>query len=397
MTDPLGQSQVLPYLTGLREAGYAISLISFEKPDRYEKHRKIIEDLCSKAGIEWHPMTYRNSLPIISSLLNIRAMQRKAAAIHQKKEVHLLHCRSYLPMFAGTALKKKFGIPLLFDIRGFWPDERVDGGLWDLSHPLWKRVYAYFKRKEKSFYESADRVITLTQSAADEIHSWPLRNNPVPIDVIPCCADLDLFNYETIDPDERRALLRSLDLSEDDFIITYLGSLGTFYAIEDMLAYFRALKSETANAKFLIITASPQEIVWDAVDKMGMDRAAIRVTQAPRKDVPLHLSLGRYSLVFYRENYSRKACSPTKLGELMGLGIPVVCSPNVGDTTQIVRDAACGISLPSLTESSYESAVSDMKAFLPKDKAAIRKEAWHYFDLQDGIAKYCKVYQKLVG
>ena len=34
MTDPLGQSQVLPYLVGLSEKGYKFTILSFEKKER---------------------------------------------------------------------------------------------------------------------------------------------------------------------------------------------------------------------------------------------------------------------------------------------------------------------------------------------------------------------------
>ena len=37
MTDPLGQSQVLPYILGLNKKGYQFTLVSFEKPERLEK------------------------------------------------------------------------------------------------------------------------------------------------------------------------------------------------------------------------------------------------------------------------------------------------------------------------------------------------------------------------
>ena len=36
-------------------------------------------------------------------------------------------------------------------MRGFWPDERVEGGLWNLQNPLYKLVYNYFKKKKETF------------------------------------------------------------------------------------------------------------------------------------------------------------------------------------------------------------------------------------------------------
>ncbi len=53
MTDPLGQSQVLPYLVGLSKKGFQFSLLSFEKPDRFEKDKNFIYQICSENNIDW--------------------------------------------------------------------------------------------------------------------------------------------------------------------------------------------------------------------------------------------------------------------------------------------------------------------------------------------------------
>ncbi|MEI2824421.1 MAG: hypothetical protein V9F02_13485 [Chitinophagaceae bacterium] len=55
MTDPLGQSQVLPYLCKLAAEGFEFTLLSFEKKDRYEKSRSVIEAICKKNNIRWVP------------------------------------------------------------------------------------------------------------------------------------------------------------------------------------------------------------------------------------------------------------------------------------------------------------------------------------------------------
>ena len=45
MTDPLGQSQVLPYISGLNKYGINFHLISFEKPARFKKIEQTLKDL----------------------------------------------------------------------------------------------------------------------------------------------------------------------------------------------------------------------------------------------------------------------------------------------------------------------------------------------------------------
>ena len=43
MTDPLGQSQVLPYIIGLQQKGIAFTLISFEKIERFKEEGAAIK------------------------------------------------------------------------------------------------------------------------------------------------------------------------------------------------------------------------------------------------------------------------------------------------------------------------------------------------------------------
>ena len=89
MTEPLGQSQVLPYLIYLSEhGGYSFTLLSFEKPDKYLKYKSVIESICNKNGIEWIPLVYTKEPPIISTIYDIIKLRRKAEEIRQDVQNH---------------------------------------------------------------------------------------------------------------------------------------------------------------------------------------------------------------------------------------------------------------------------------------------------------------------
>jgi len=163
MCDPLGGSQVLPYLFGLAKRGHRITLVSFEKPDRSEAEREEVRRACLGAGIDWHPLPYHKRPPLLSSMHDVRQMQRLAAELLRQERFDLVHCRSYLPALVGLKMKRRFSVPFLFDMRGFWADERVDGRIWNLSNPLFRAVFAYFKRREAEFLAEADQVISLTE------------------------------------------------------------------------------------------------------------------------------------------------------------------------------------------------------------------------------------------
>src|SRR5579863_8883394 len=83
MTDPLGQSQVIPYIEGLSKEGYAFILISFEKPHLLKKFSPEISARLTQAGVEWIPLPYTKKPPVLSTLWDIYRMKRKSVELHR--------------------------------------------------------------------------------------------------------------------------------------------------------------------------------------------------------------------------------------------------------------------------------------------------------------------------
>ena len=69
MTDPLGQSQVIPYLKGLTEKGNEFTILSFEKTNNYLLNKNIISKLLHDAKIRWSPKKYTSYPPVFSTLI----------------------------------------------------------------------------------------------------------------------------------------------------------------------------------------------------------------------------------------------------------------------------------------------------------------------------------------
>lgn len=396
MTDPLGQSQVLPYLTGLAAAGYRITLISCEKPDRFAKHRPLIKSLTSAAGIDWHPLPYTKSPPVLSTLADVRRMRKAAVRLHKQKRFGLVHCRSYVGSLVGLYLKEKHKVPYLFDMRGFWPDEKVDAGAWNLKNPLYKAVYGYFKQKEKAFVQQADHIISLTHRGVEEMKSWKhVQPRPGSVTVIPCCVDTALFDRTAVTEAERQAMKTELKIREGDAVISYLGSIGTWYMLNEMLDFFSVFKTKVPDARLLFITQDEHERIRSVAAEKGLSPADVLIRGAARKEVPVLLSLCRYSVFFIRPTYSKAASSPTKQGELMAMGMPVICNTGVGDTDGIVNGCQSGVLVNGFAAGAYEAAVDALltTSFQPQ---AIRQHAIEYFSLQKGVDKYKEVYRRIV-
>lgn len=394
MTDPLGQSQVLPYLKGLVQKGYAISLISFEKPERYEQLRQQIQTECEEHTIAWYPSVYTKTPPLLSTIKDVRKMRKTALKLHQREPFDIVHCRSYIAALVGLKMKRKFNTKFVFDMRGFWADERVEGGIWNRKQLIFKAAYKFFKKKELQFFKTADHVVSLTESGKNEILSWKSLANKAPnISVIPCCVDDELFNPESINPHRKRKLKAALGIKDENQVMGYVGSIGTWYMLDEMLDFFKVQYEKNSNLKLLFVTGeSPQHILEKAVER-NIPREALIITSTSHKYVPLHISLFDCSIFFIRPTFSKKASSPTKQGELMAMGVPVICNSGVGDTDAIINKYNAGKVLQNLTDEEYKKIDLDQ---LNTDSKAIRNGSIDYFGLSKGVEKYAWIYQTVM-
>jgi glycosyltransferase involved in cell wall biosynthesis len=397
MTDPLGQSQVIPYLQGLSNAGYKIFLISCEKKQVYLQNKNYIQQLLDKSNISWTPLNYTKRPPVISTLLDILKMRRATKKIHRKEGIDMVHTRAGVPALIGLWMKKTMGVKFLNDIREFYADSRVEGGMWNTKMPLYKMVYNFFTKKESEAVTQSDGIVCLTNAAEKIIKTWPQYNVSVPLRVIPCSADLGLFDPSKIDASEQEILRTELALSERDFVVSYLGSIGGWYLTAEMLQFCKLLSDNIPAAKFLFISPHRHDEIKAQALKFKIPPEKIRVKKASRIQVPALLSLSNYSIFFIKPCYSKQSSSPTKHGEIMAMGIPVITNSGVGDVAAIVQTTKSGIVIDEFTDAGMKNAVSEIMNNPDYNAAAIRKAATEFYSLEKAIEKYCSIYKAILG
>lgn len=394
MTDPLGQSQVIPYLIGLSKY-YHIHILSFEKKDRFTQESSHLESLFSKNNITWHPLFYTKNPPILSTIWDVFRMRKAAAALYKNMDCHLVHCRSYVASLAGLVLKKKYNAKFLFDMRGFWADERVEGGIWDASSALYRQIYKYFKQKEIEFIQNADHIISLTQSGKQEIINWNIpKLDSNKITIIPCCTDLSHFDKYKANKESIDQLKNKLNIGQDDYILTYSGSLGTWYLIDEMLLFYKQLSSAIPNSKFLIITNDNKIKIQENARKHEIDTTKLIVRSASRNEMPNLLALSNSSVFFIKPTYSKTASSPTKLAELLAMEIPVICNA-IGDIS--IYSTPLVITVKDFSTPEFKQAVRKLSTLTSEDKRSARVFCNKEFGLSEGIKRYLEVYNKLLN
>jgi len=392
LTDALGQSQIIPYLIGL-SAQHEITIVSFEKKKHFSSRAKKVFEVLTPS-ITWIPKLYTKYPPVISTIIDLFRLKSVCNYLLIKHPFHVVHCRSYLTSLIGLYLKKRYRLKFIFDMRGFWIEERVEGGLWNLNNPVHFAVHRYFKWKEKRFLLNADNIVVLTKKAKNIlINEYAVRDHL--ITVIPCCVDIDLFDHTKVSSQQKVELRKKLNIKPDDFVMIYSGSIGTWYMMNEMLDLFGVCLKRRPNMKFLFVTNESESAIVNSVKKKDIPSSQIMIASAGRPDMPLFLSMADISIFFIRPTFSKQASSPTKFAETLAMGLPIITNSNIGDLDEYFINNEVGVLVKSFTKEEYLKVSDGIYNLTKIDKSNIRERAILDFSLNEGINRYKRILQSL--
>ena len=382
MLEPLGQSQVLAYIEQL--AGeHDVHLISFEKEgDRNDEARMVaMKKRLIGAGIHWTPLAYHKTPTAPATAYDISIGTATALAIALRHKIRIVHARSYVPALMALAVKKMTGAKFLFDMRGFWADERTDGGLWPEGGRLWRAT----KKLERRFLLAADHVVTLTHASKRIIEGFDyLQGRVPPVSVIPTCADLDRFCPQPTDPNR-------------PFTFGYVGSVGTWYLFDETLAFFKALTRAKPDARLLVVNRNGHEVIRNAVAKAGIEPELLEITAADHREVPALIGRMHAAGAVIKPCFSKLASAPTKLAEYLGCGVPCVGNTGVGDMEEILEGNQVGVALTDFSPDDMTASVDRLVSITNDSSTSGRcvETARRLFSLDGGVKDYRQIYQAL--
>jgi glycosyltransferase involved in cell wall biosynthesis len=188
---------------------------------------------------------------------------------------------------------------------------------------------------------------------------------------------------------------KELHITAEDFIVSYLGSIGGWYMTDEMLRFCSMLLQRKPTTRLLFISPHRHEEIVLAALKHGIPADRLITRKANRYEVPLLLSFSNYSLFFIKPCYSKLSSSPTKHGEIMAMGIPVITNSGVGDVKSIVEKHNSGFILNEFSDDAYNNIIAQIvqeKSFSP---TRIRDGAIEYYSLNKAVETYSSVYKKI--
>lgn len=383
--DPLGRSQVLPYVEGLARRGHRFELITFEKPGTALRLREPLS-----RGVHWTALRYHRTPTVPATLFDMGQGALSTALASVVRGADLLHVRSYVAATLALPWSIATRTPLLFDMRGMWADEKVDAGAW----PRDGRLYHGTKRVERTLLRRAHAITVLTHSIQRHLRDEYAHRAEIQagISVIPTCTDLDTFHPGVV-PDPET----TCTLGPEARVLTYVGALGGWYMSQEMAQFYLAWRRAVAPApaRLLLVTRDEPSEIEQILAAAGVADEIVR-RPASREQVPAFVRCGHAAMCFIKPSFSKRASAPTKLGEILACGLPVAANL-VGDMADVLGGSDAGVVLTSMSPSDMDGAAVTLaqRAADPNTPRVARELAERWFSLDHALDRYEDVYASL--
>jgi PEP-CTERM/exosortase A-associated glycosyltransferase len=330
-------------------------------------------------------------LPVLNQKDVIDGLARRLAEIIPLVKPDVLHAHSpSLNAIAALRAGKKFGIPVVYEVRAFWEDAAVDHGTSTengLRYKLTRALETYALKK-------ADAVTTICEGLRSDIVARGIPADKVT--VIPNAVDLDKF---AVGGAADLQLKQKLGLQGSRLI----GFIGSFYAYEGLDILLRAvpkLAARLPDLRVLLVGGGPQdEQLRKLARQLNIEDKVVFTGRVPHDQVQKYYDL--LDVLVYPRSSMRLTdlVTPLKPLEAMAQG-RVLAASDVGGHLELIADGKTGV----LFKADDPDALADKVGALLESQGQwpqLRAAGRHYVESERNwpvsVARYKNIYGRLTG
>jgi len=189
--------------TSLLKAGYEVAVIAWDREKENPTRQSLdgIEVVRLRTRLLPKRYSFGSSLWVgFNLLLWQRQAYRRALILNREKHFDVIHCHDFDTLSIGTRLKRKLGLPLIYDAH------EIYGYMMARTSGL--RIARIFLWLEKRLVRKVDRIINVCEPQRRYFESITDK----PVTIIMNCKPLQSLEYQPPD-------------NQGDFTLLYIGSL----------------------------------------------------------------------------------------------------------------------------------------------------------------------------
>lgn len=334
-----------------------------------------------------------NRFPLFKEGKNpfMRALRYLIACIKQyqygcrNKNADVLFVASTPPIQGAMAamVKKKTGIPIVYNLQDIFPDSLVGTGLAKKGGLLWK-----IGRKIENFtYRNADKIIVISEDFKRNIMAKGVPEDK--IEVIYNWVDENVVvNVDRKD----NVLFDRYGLDRNKFYITYCGNIGLTQNMDMLLEVAKELSCETKIHFVLVGEGAYKKDVERIIKEKELENITLLPFQ-PYEEISHVFSLGDVGLIISKPGVGENSV-PSKTWSIMSAERPVIANFDENELKTIIENNGCGVFTKAGDKDAFKQAIQAL--YHDKEKGVEMGKNGRRFILQNltkeiGTSKYVQV------
>lgn len=399
---PVFDSQVVTPLCKLQERGLPHDLVAFSSYRSFirsreykEKMREIRQRLAGNC-LFFRTMPYYGQLSLLYPMLRLRLAMRRLGI--RKGDPVIVHARAHQAAAIALTLRKFYPqLNVIANLRGAAAPEvsayKQWGGRIDYQFTA-RRQASALKSIEDAVVREADSIICVSNSFARYLESQHKLAGGR-LRVVPTAVDTDTFRF---DPEVRENMRRRLGL-DSKLVLTYNGSAHEWELPPQVLRVFQSISERCTSTHLLILSTQltnwQREVGW-----AGVPEESVTLLSVPHKQVPGYLMAGDVGLLIREKNLVNRVAAPTKFGEYLACGLPVLLTKGIGDTEEAICDHDVGWLMDDLSDESLarmgeQIAKQRAKIMSPMHKEQCAQAGRKLYSWDSHISSLLSIYRDL--
>ena len=354
----VGSSQITPLILGLAENGKTVCLITFEKI----RPPKELVEMFSRAGVVWIAKEFGKS-GAIGGILRLNTLRRCVP------DSLVLHGRSDIA--TAAAIWSDIDAPVLWDVRGLWSDQRLLIGT-----AGWNSLTARGARALENVAAKKSAAMTTLTAAVVPILQNRHKRIPMIRDVIPTCVQTSKFLPSP--------------MPQSQIICLLSGTFNNYYDIDRTKQVLDQIR-KTINLR--VIWARSGE---SPIEKLGVGED-LKIS-ATYSAMPKLVQESHFGVAICKQESldTLAAAVPTKIGEFLASGRPVIVSRGLGDLDQLLPSTHTGVVIDH--QDSLQTVAQQISQLIndPKTPDRCRELAMQHFDMEKSIDRYLAIYDTML-
>lgn len=329
--------RVLEETNLLRTLGIRVIIVCFVKRDHaypnktkslWRLHRRLKQSTGAKIYII--PTKHYFDLNVPSE--GIRTITRPLIALAKRHKVNIIHGQALYSAMHILRANKRVGGKVVFDVHGAAPEETEMAG----GHV--ERV-KHLEEWEQEALRTADLRVFVSNRMHDFFKD-KYRLPDLPHIVLPCCVHNDRFQMA----EDIRLSKRKILGIQDKFVFLYLGTLSVWQWPEAMFSLFAQFYQKRPDSLFyLLLPTSDHEKALSFLKKHNLPATSFIVDEVPHNEVGSVIGVADAGLLLRKSHPVNQVSSPTKFGEYLAAGVPVIATHNIGDTSDLIEKENLGL------------------------------------------------------